>query len=253
MADFLLVHDVAQHSWCWGRVWGHLTAPMENPPRLHARGRVGKVIAFDLPWPGSVSALGRSGPSLDDWVQAVIGEVGSQGLHNLVLVGHGVAASVLLRAASALPEPPKRIVVFAGIIPDDGKCTLDMLPRANRMGFKVIAGMNRITRTELVLPRAVITNLYCNGMDPFDMIQTVGRFGPLPLRLLRTSVRLGELARSLPLTYVPLSRDRLVPPALQRRMTQRLDGIEVAAEVDSCHEVMIERPREVADILLKYA
>ena len=47
MADFILVADAGQGSWWWGRVWGHLTAPVESPPRLYARSSIGKVVAVD--------------------------------------------------------------------------------------------------------------------------------------------------------------------------------------------------------------
>ena len=251
MADFLLVHDAGQGSWCWGRVWGHLTAPVEHPPRLYARSNIGKVVALDLPGHGPLAREDTSSLSFDDFVSAVTGEVRSQGLHDLIMAGHGVAAPILLQAATKLEEAPRRIVLFAGVIPDEGKSTLDMLPRMNRLGFKMMARLNGIARMDFRLPKAVITNGYCNGMDPFDVIQIVGRFSPMPLQLFRARVYLNDLARNCPVTYVPLWRDRLLPSQLQRRMAERLGGVEIAQELDACHEVMTERPKQVADILLR--
>ena len=185
-------------------------------------------------------------------MSAVTDEIHSQGLHDLIMVGHGAAAPLILQAAAKLEEPPRRVVVFAGIIPDDGKSTLAMLPRISRLALKSMSRMSRIARKDLRLPKAVITNVYCNGMDPFDVIQIVGRFGAIPFQLFQTPIRAHDLASNLPVTYVPLWRDRLVPSRLQRRMAERIAGVEIAPELDSCHEVTIELPRQVARILLKY-
>ena len=55
-----------------------------------------------------------------------------------------------------------------------------------------------------------------------------------------------------PATYVVLTQDKLMPPDVQERMAQRIPGIEVVS-VDSCHQVMLYKPKDLADILLKYA
>ena len=253
MSDFLLVHDVGQGSWCWGRVWGHLTAPVEHPPRLYAEGSVGKVVAMDLPGHGRRAGESGSRLSLDDFVSAVTAEVGSRDLHNLVMAGHALAAPILLQAAAQLEEPPKRVILFAGIIPDEGKSALDMLPRSSRLVLKMMGKLNGMARKDLKLPKAVITHLYCNDMDPFDVIQIIGRFTRLPFELFKAKVYLDGLSRSCPVTDVLLWRDRVLPSGLQRRMAQRLGSVEIAGELDSCHEVMVERPKQVADILRKYA
>ncbi len=253
MADFLLAHDAGHGSWCWGRVWGHLTAPVDHPPRLYAKTNADKVVAPDLYFPPPTDEEDESPPSFDDLVAQLTNEIESHGLHDLVIAAHGLAAPVVLQAAHKLSEPPKRIVLFAGVIPEEGKSTLDILPRQTRFAFKMLARLNRLARKEMRLPNAAITNVYCNGMDPFDVIQIVGRFTSLPYQLFQTKLFLRELEPPCPITYVPLWRDKLVPSVLQRRMASRLQGVEVIGELDACHEVLIERPKQVADILLRYA
>jgi pimeloyl-ACP methyl ester carboxylesterase len=164
-----------------------------------------------------------------------------------------MAAPLVLHAAAKLEEPPRRVVLLAGVLPLEGKSVLDTLPRAHRMGFIMTARLSRLARKEFKLPRMVINRVYCSGMDPFDVIQVIGRFNPLPMRFFRSRVLLDGLARTCPITYVSLWRDALLPSHLQKRMADRLGGVELAGELDACHEVMIERPQEVADLLLKYA
>ena len=252
MADYLLLHEAAHGPWCWGRVWGHLTSPVLHPPRLYDTGGVGKVVAPDLAaMTGNPS--GNPRPSLDDYAEAVVRQVQKEELRDLVIVGHGLTAPLVLRAGARLGTPPKRIVLLAGVIPDDGKSALDTLPRRTRLGFRMLASMNGLARRrDFRLPKAVIANVHCKGMDPTDLIQISGRFSGVSVDMLRAKVYLGETG-SCPITYVPLWRDALVPPALQRRMAQRIPGVEMAEELDSGHEVMIEKPKQVADILRRFA
>ena len=254
MTDILLVHDIGQGSWCWGRVWGYLTAPDRHPPALYTRSRIGKVISMDLPrhevkpWEEDMPAL-----TLNDFVSAVVAEVKARDLRDVILVAHGLSAPIVLQAASQLEKPPRRVVLFAGVIPDTDRATVDVLPALKRLSFRMLARVNRISKYEFRLPKIVLTGLYCNGMDPFDVIQILGRYSPVPTQLVRTKIRLSDISGVCPITYVPLWRDRLVPSQLQRRMAERLAGVDVEDQLDACHQVMIERPRQVADILVKYA
>ena len=250
MTDFLLVPDVGHGPWCWGRVWGYFTAPLEHPPKLYSKSGVGQVVTLDLPGP-STEQRGQ-GLALDYYAAAIAGEVKSHDLHNVIMVGHGLAAPIILRAAAHLEEPLRRIVLFAGAIPDEGRSALDTFARRNRLAFRLMTKLNGRGKKEFRLPKAVISNVYCNGVDPFDAIQIVGRFTPLPLQLFQAKVYLNDLAVNCPVTYVPLWRDKLFPPELQRRMARRLEGVEIAGELDSGHEVMIERPKQVVDFLLRY-
>ena len=253
MADFLLVPDAGKGSWCWGRVWGHLTAPSEHPPRLYARNSVGKVAVLELPTRGPLVDGEVTALTTDYCVSSLVEEARSRGLRDLVMVGQGMAAAVVLQAAAQMDPPPKRVVLLAGVIPDEGRSVLDMLPRVNRRKFKTPTRLSRKARKEFRLPKSVITSVYCNDLDSFDVVQVVGLFGPVPMEILKSRTFLGELPRNVPVTYVPLWRDRLVPLSLQRRMAERRPEIEVVGELDSCHEVTIERPKQVADILLRYA
>ena len=211
------------------------------------------MVAVDLPGHGLRAGEDTSNLTRDDFVSAVVNEVRASSLHNVVLVGHGLSAPIVLEAATRLEEPPRRVVLLAGVVPYEGKAPLDMLPRMSRLGLKAMLRFGRLAKRDVRLPKAVITNVYCNGMDPFDVIQIVGRFVPLPVQLLRSAGLPNDVAQSFPVTYVPLWRDRIAPSELQRRMAERIGRVEIAPELDSCHEVMVERPSQIADILLSYA
>jgi pimeloyl-ACP methyl ester carboxylesterase len=254
MTDYLLVHGAGQGAWSWGGVWGYLTAPEEHPPRLYAARRAERVYCLDLPGHGGDANAQTSQVTLEDCVSAITGAVERQGLRNLVLVGHGFAAPLVLQAASQLPEPPKQVVLIAGIIPREHQNMLAVFPRRSKVAFQLLSKLSKLSRQEFKLPRPIISGYLCNDIDPMEVVHIVGRFGPLPLRVLRTKITLGESQGRCPIAYIVLKQDKILPLEVQWRMAGRVrrPGFEMV-ELDSCHQAMLHRPRELADILLRYA
>jgi pimeloyl-ACP methyl ester carboxylesterase len=252
VTDYLLVHGAGQGAWAWGRVWGYLTAPEQHPPPLDRPRRVNQVYALDLPGHGANNGARASRVSVEECVQAVVQAVQKRGLRQLVLVGHSFAAPLLLQVAGQLAQPPKRLVLVSGIVPAHQDPMLKVFPCRTRTVFHALDALSRLTRQPLKLPRLAINRYVCNGMAPMEVAQVVGRFGPLPVRVLKTPLGLGEIKLPCPVTYVVLTQDRATPPQLQQRMAQRIPGVEVV-ELESCHQPMLHRPRELAQLLLRYA
>ena len=116
----------------------------------------------------------------------------------------------------------------------------------------MLSTLSKLTGRDLKLPRSVIYNYLCNGMDVMEVVQVLGFFGPVPTRVLTTKLSLDQPEPACPVSYVVLTQDKILPPALQRRMAQRVPEVELV-EVESCHQVMHYKPRELAEVLLGYA
>ena len=207
---------------------------------------------MDLPGHGADAGGDTSEVRSEECVRAITRTVEREALTDLVLVGHGFAASLVLQAAGQLSQPPKRIVLVAGMVPLYQRNMLSVLPQATRTGFRVLSALSKLSGNEFKLPRSVINNFLCNGMDPMEIVQVLGFFGAMPTRVLTTRVSLDRPEPSCPVTYVVLTRDKLLPPSLQHRMAQRVPGVEIK-QLESCHQVMWYDPRELADMLLDYA
>ena len=82
-----------------------------------------------------------------------------------------------------------------------------------------------------------------------DRVQTVGHFGPLPLRMLTEPVTLSLDPLPCPVTYVVLTDDRLISAGRQQAMADRIPGATVV-QLESGHQVTVQRPRELAETLL---
>lgn len=254
MADFLLIPDAGHGSWWWGRVWGQLTAPQQYPPRLYSQPKAGEIVMPDLPGHNAQEMNGAGPYTADDFINAIVDPVNKLGLKDLIMVGPGLSAPYVLHAASLLETPPRRVILLAGVVPDQGKSTLDSLPQATRLMFKIMARKpTGAGKKEVKLAKPVIDHIYCNGMTPFDSVLASGWYRTIPLVMLSARQQLGNLQFNFPISYVPLWRDRLVPSGLQRRMAQKLPRVEMERELDACHEVILERPEQVAEILLKHA
>lgn len=252
MTDYLLVHGAGQGAWSWGRVWGYMTAPVEHPPRLYTRRPVNKVHPLDLPGHGADSRGDTAAVLMSECVQAIVRAVERQGLEDVVLVGHGFAGSLVLQAAGQLPVPPKRLVLIAGIVPDDEKSLLSVFSYQTRSCFQLLSILSSLSGQDLKMPRQVISQYLCNGINSMEIIQTIGMFGPLPTRVLKSRVSPDGWKSPCPVCYIVLTEDRIIPPETQRRMAGRIPNAEVI-DLESCHEVGLYRPRELADILSSLA
>lgn len=252
MTDFLLVHGVGQGAWSWGPVWGHLTAPEDHPPTLHKRRRANRVHPLDLPGHGADAGGDTSAVRLEECVQAITRAVEREQLKDVVLVGHGFAGSLVVQAASEMEVPPKRVVLVAGIVPAPQRPLLSACSAKTRTAFKVFSMLSSLSRQELKLPGPAINGYLCNGMPTMDVVQLVGYFGPLPTKVLKSRLPMETSELPCPVTYVMLTQDKIFPPDAQSRVAARFDGAETI-EIESCHQVMAQHPKELAEVLLRYA
>ena len=115
-----------------------------------------------------------------------------------------------------------------------------------------MAVLSQLSRREFRMPPSVIARVLCNGMEPMEVVQVLGFFGALPTRVLTSRLSLDDGLPPCPVTYVVLTKDKLVPPESQERMAQRIPDVEVI-QVNSCHQVTLYKPKELAEILLAYA
>ena len=252
MTDYLLVHGAGQGAWCWGSVWGRLTAPEEHPPVLHKRRRANRVHPLDLPGHGADADGDTAAVRLEECVQAITRAVEREQLRDLVLVGHGFSGGLVIQAAKEMPVPPKRLVLVAGIVPAPQRPLLSACPRRTRAAFRLFSALSTMSRQEFKLPKPAINDFLCNGMDTMEVVQIVGFFGPLPTKVLRSRLSMEDSELPCPVTYIVLTNDRVIPPDSQRRIAERFDGVETV-EIESCHQVMAQRPEELAEVLLRYA
>ena len=251
MTDYLLVHGAGQGSWVWGKVWGLMTAPEEHPPRLHKPRRANRVRTIDLPGHGPDAQGDTAAVRLEECVESIRHKVEREQLSDVVLVGHGIAAGIVLKAAGSLATPPKRVCIVGGIVPEGSRSFAGACTGRLGSGLRILSLLSSLSGRELRFPHPFITRYLCNTMDTMDVVQIMGFFGPLPTRLLNSGLSLDE-ETPVSVSTIVLTQDRVISSQAQRRTAERLNSDEVF-EIDACHMGVWQRPRELADALLRFA
>ena len=249
MNDFLLVSGMGLGRWAWSDVWGQLTSPVENPPKLSRKLPVRKVLSVNID--GLMKDYVDPLISHDKAVSNIETVINEQKLRNLIMVGVDVAAPIVLNVASRMESPPRAVILIAGVIPLSGSSFKGSLSFAFRSQHS-LTSMFSLGRP-FQFPKYMIRNLWCNSMDFEEVVKVLGFFRSFPPGLLRKPTVLPD--SSFPITYIVLNQDRLITPKMQRKMALDLaldlPGVKVE-EIDSCHAVMVEKSVLLSNKLLEY-
>lgn len=228
------MHGGGHDSRCWDRLVDAVTATSDV-----------RALAVDLPGRGT-----RPGPlrglTVGACVDAVVDQIRDADLERVVLVGHSMAGMVVPGVADVLgrSQVGRTVLIAANVAPPDGS-VLDTLPLPGRALGTLMARWPHPYR----MPRPLARGLFCNGMSAEQTSFVTERLVPEAGWLARE--RIPAPGRwSPPVTWVLTTRDRAVPPALQRRTIAALATIDEVVEIDAPHDVMVSHPQELAKDLL---
>jgi pimeloyl-ACP methyl ester carboxylesterase len=172
---------------------------------------------------------------------------------DVVLAGHGYGGAVI--TAAATPNVTA-LVYVAAFAPDEGESCVGLLAGAG--DHRALAAIEPAIVQRGDGPRTVEATL---RRDRFRELAA----GDLPAADALTAAAtqravvagaLDERAaapawRRLPTWYVVATRDRMLPPGLQRKLAERA-GADIV-ELDASHAVARSRPAEVAEVIARAA
>jgi len=198
--------------------------------------------AIDLPGRGS-----RPAPLADlttvDFVDAVVDEIVSNDLTDVLLVGHSLAGITLPGVAARIPERLSRLVFVACTVPADGTSVFDTLSPDVQAAAEETSGPD-----DTPLRAEMAKVVFCNDMDDELTAWTVSHMVPEAMQVAYEKVDLSGLRQPIPRTWVRLLRDAIVTPEKQDQMVRNVGGADVV-ELDAAHMAMISYPKELAEIL----
>ena len=231
---FILVHGAFVGSWIW--------EPLAE--RLEEIGH--RVEAPDLPGSGDDPTPVEE-VTLGAYTQRICDLI-DEGREPSILVANSMGGMVISQAAARRPDRIKRLVYVAAFLPGDGQSLSDLtsLPE----------GAGDLVQSTIVVsgdpPVGTIPESTCQAsnhdVSPEVMNWAVGHTGSQAIAPLAQPVTLNREFESLPLTYVICSRDRIVPPGLQRRMVHDREVTDVV-ELDAGHHPQLSRIDELARVL----
>lgn len=243
MSTFVLIHGAWHGGWCWWKV----------APLLWKAGA--EVYAPSLTGMGERSHLTNyldpAELNLGLHIKDVVQLLEYEGLEQVVLVGHAYAGMVITGVAECCPERLAHLVYVNGVVPRDGEAMVDQLDAVR--GPEFTARVRKAVQDQEgflpppASPEAIEQRWGISDSADQEWIlarlapQSVAAFGQ-PLLVRRPE------ARSIPRSFI-LSRESGFEPVAE---LARKSGWGMF-QIDTGHDPMVTRPRELADILFQIA
>ena len=232
MKTYLLLHGAMRGAWLWNTII----------PLLEKSGA--KVIAYDLPGHGRRTAE-HAGVNMSAYVADVLSFIKTNNVSDIILVGHSMSGIVISRVAEEAPERIRHLVYLGAVVPQDGDALIDLLPQERQEALRKLEG--RVS--ELFGPLETLRPLYFTDLEGKEKDQYVKQLTPQPAAVFFERISLKKFSGvQVPRTYVLGLKDKSIPPELAKQYAGRL-GVE-PVEIDAGHDMMVSRPREVAEVLL---
>jgi pimeloyl-ACP methyl ester carboxylesterase len=230
---FLLVHGAWHGGWCWHRV----------TDRLRARGHI--VFTPTLTGLGERAHLLHPNIDLSLHIADVLGVIKYEQLKDVVLVGHSYGGCVISGVAEAMPDKIRSIVFLDAFIPDNGDATVDLVQPA----------VQEIIRTALEhgATTVPVRDAAAFRVNEKDRAWVDSLAGPQPISTMTEKIRLTGARERIPKkTYIRASGYPNV--SFDKAFARvKADRSWRTYEVPCGHDVMIDAPDRLTDILIEVA
>lgn len=231
MRTFVLVHGAWHGSWCWQRV------------RSALRAQDHEVFTPTLTGVGERSHLRAPDIDLETQILDVVNLIRWEGLDDIVLCGHSYGGCVVTGAADRMPERIGALVYLDAFVPRDGQSLEDLLPDTQRERMHEATGATGEGWLAPPIPAAVF-NVNENDRDWVDAQCT-----PHPSRCFSQPIALSggiDTIRDIHYVYATGYTNGPFEPFFRKAQAQNWS----LHTVDCGHDVMLDRPDELARILL---
>jgi pimeloyl-ACP methyl ester carboxylesterase len=231
---FVLVHGSWHGGWCWRRV----------ADRLEAQGH--KVFTPTLTGLGERVHLLTPAVDLNTHVADVVNLVKYESLKDIVLVGHSYAGNVITVAAEQMLPAIGSIVFIDAFLPGDGDTMLSMMAEGLRAATMDARAKGELSRP--ILPSAAF------NVNKQDQAWVDSKLTPQPLGPSFTPIKYTGARERVPnKTYI-----RAVDfpqPAFDACLSRcKADPTwRTHAVSGSGHDIMVDKPQELTDLLLRSA
>ena len=230
---FVLVHGAWHGGWCWCRV----------ADRLRASGHI--VFTPTLTGLGERAHLLHPDINLSLHVADVLGLIKCERLNNIVLVGHSYGGFVISGVAEAVANKISSIVFLDAFIPDNGESLLDVVQPAVQDVIQDV-----LDRGDTTVPVRDAAAFKVNEKDrPWvDSLATPQPIGTMTEKITLTGARerVATKAYIRAAGYPNVSFDKACARTKADRSWRTY-------EVPCGHDVMIDKPDRLAEILLEVA
>jgi pimeloyl-ACP methyl ester carboxylesterase len=215
----VLVHGGMHTAACWSPLLPHLKLP---------------TVTVDLPGrrerPGDLATIG-----LDECVGVVLEDADRAGFRTFALVGHSLGGVTITETAFRHPDRVTHLVYVGALVPEPGSTAARLMTGADLEGE-----MNP-------MDDALARSLFGNDLTDEQWAEHARGIVPDAPGIMNAT--LSGYPTGIPITYVGMSQDVPVPPALADQMVANLGpGVE-RRTIDAGHSVMVSQPEALAAIV----
>jgi pimeloyl-ACP methyl ester carboxylesterase len=228
---FVLVHGAWHGGWCWRRV----------SDSLQSKGH--KVFAPTLTGLGERSHLMSKDIVLDTHVADVVNVIKWEGLTDICLVAHSYGGFPVSGAIEQIADRVASVVYLDAFMPEDGQKSIDVASEFSRKGT-----LEAIAKGEISRPAPKAETFHVNEKD---RAWVDSKLTPQPVGVALQPIKLtGAREKVAKKTYI---RAPVYPqPAFDKYYAARkADPSWRTYEVDGGHDVMVDRPDRLVEIMLE--
>lgn len=230
---FVLIHGAWHGGWCWRRV----------ADLLEARGH--RVFAPSLTGLGDRSHLMRADITMDTHIADIVNLIRWEDLKEVVLVAHSYGGFPVSGAIEHVADRIAAVVFVDAFTPEDGQKSLDLASEFSRKGTEEAMARNEISR-----PPPAAAQFSVNEKD---RAWVDSKLTPQPIGVALQPLRLTG-ARERVAKKVYIRAPQYPQPAFDKYYAaKRADPSWRTCELPCGHDIMIDMPERLAEILLEVA
>jgi pimeloyl-ACP methyl ester carboxylesterase len=231
---YVLVHGAWHGSWCWKRVRTALQSAGHS------------VFTPTLTGLGERSHLNSATVDLSTHIADIVNLIKWEALSDVVLCGHSYAGCVVTGVADQIPDRIRALVFLEGFLPQNGESLMDITPPEVAQFIRDQAKAGEGWKTNPI-PAQLL-----GVRDPHDIAWVDAQCTPQAIATFEERIKLtGNLEHIQDIAYVsPTERH---PNLLVSHERAKARGWKIRTLDNSGHDLMIDRPQELAEFLLEYA
>lgn len=229
---FVLIHGAWHGGWAWEKVYSQLNGlgAKVYTPTLSGLGEHKNTLNADI--------------DLNTHITDVVNFIEIQDLHNVILVGHSYAGTVIAGVADRIPERLSKLVFLDAMIVENGQSALSVQPKDTQEFFKAKAQEN-----DHGLSLAALSADLFGVTDPSDIKWVNNRLTPQPFKTFTQPLELkNPFGNHLPLIYIACIQPQM--PALKAFSDQTKNNKNWKYySMNTGHDAMITQPKELSKLL----